>query len=85
MIAVGTDTPQLMRVSQKHLTMVSPIFEAMLGPKFAERQTVHNSTNPLKLLDDEIKGMTLMCKLAHHKIESTDGISAAELKSLVLL
>ena len=74
-----------MRVASKHLTTVSKVFEALLGPHFQEGQTQHDASNPLELPDDHPEATELMCKLAHHKVTTILDIEARELPGLTVV
>ncbi len=83
-LKIEADPGFWMRNSSKHLTIVSKVFEALLGPHFAEGQESHVASNPLCLLDDDPRALELLCKLAHHKITKTSDISAKDLGGLVI-
>ena len=57
-----------LRVSSKHLTLVSPVFEAMLNGNFVEGQLQLSSKNPptLHLPEDHPVGMEVLCGIIHH-------------------
>ena len=84
-LKVGSKQPKLMRVSSKHMTTVSKVFDALLSPRFREGQTHHDESNPLELPDDQAEAMELMCKLAHHKISKASTILASRLQALVVV
>ncbi|KAJ9615086.1 hypothetical protein H2200_001160 [Cladophialophora chaetospira] len=60
--------PKLMRVSSKHLTLASPVFNVMLNGGFHEGQLQLNKDNPpvLELPDDDAQGMLTLCCILHH-------------------
>ena len=84
-VKVGTKNPMLMMLSSKHMTVISKVFQALLGHHFSEGQIQHDDQNPLLLPDDDPKAMSLMCKLAHHKIMQLSDIQANDLESLVVV
>ena len=65
------DEPFLIRVSSKVLSLASPVFAAMLSPRFAEGQALEDSkgmvdsTTTIALPDDEPNAMSLICCTLH--------------------
>ena len=70
---VSGDEVTLVRVHSKTLSLASPVFAAMLSPKFAEGQALEanrgmvDSTTTIDLPDDDPTGMSLLCKILHFK------------------
>jgi hypothetical protein len=84
-LKVGTKSPKLLRVCSKNMAMVSKVFDALLGPRFREGQTQHDSDDPLSLPDDDPNAMAVLCKLAHFKITKESEVKALDLAELVFL
>ena len=70
------DEVTLIRVHSQVLSLASPVFAAMLSPKFAEGQTLEDdkgmvdSTTTIELPDDDPTAMSLLCKTLHFKEEA---------------
>lgn len=62
----GRLTQSSVRVSSKVLSLASPVFAAMLNPKFAEGQALLNATSPdtpsISLPDDDSEAVVWLCK-----------------------
>jgi len=74
-LLVGTgDAIISLLVSSKVLTLISPIFSAMLGPSFREGKELSRSTLfvPFEkaLQEDDPEAMRLLCLLTHSKSDS---------------
>jgi hypothetical protein len=82
-IRAGITPTVLMRVSSKHLTMASDVFEALLGPHFAEGQEQHNEQNPLSFADDSATSLEILLRIIHHKMET--GVRPKDLPGLVIV
>src|SRR5450432_969777 len=53
-------------VSSKVLTLASPVFAAMLSPRFREGQRSASGTlDPVALPEDDADVMTLLCRILH--------------------
>ena len=67
------DEVTLIRVHSKVLSLVSPVFAAMLSPRFAEGQALEDSkamvdsTTTIDLPDDDPTAMSLLCQILHYK------------------
>ena len=67
------DGVTLIRVHSKVLSLASPVFAAMLSPRFAEGRSLEdkkglfNSTTTIDLPDDDPTAMSLLCKILHYK------------------
>ena len=67
------DEPFLIRVSSKVLSLASPVFAAMLSPRFAEGQALEDSkgrvdsTTTIALPEDDFSAMSLICCTLHFK------------------
>ncbi|KAK5734976.1 hypothetical protein LTR17_008465 [Elasticomyces elasticus] len=56
------------RVSSTALSLGSPVFKALLAPRFAEGcQLAHSSTVEIPLPDDDFDDMALVCSILHHR------------------
>lgn len=58
-----------LRVSSVILSSASPVFKAMLGPKFLEGQGDRSAQDPkeIALYDDDVAAMVRLCRLLHHQ------------------
>ena len=85
----GRPTQPSIRVSSKVLSLASPVFAAMLSPKFAEGQALLNATSAdtpsLFLRDDDSQAMIWLCKALHFKQDVTVDISFSLLKKKAIL
>ncbi len=57
-------------VSSKVLSLVSPVFEAMLKPQFKEGVEHHlqlGEPTIIPLPEDDLEATTLFCQIAHHR------------------
>ncbi|KAF2135471.1 uncharacterized protein K452DRAFT_239296 [Aplosporella prunicola CBS 121167] len=57
-------------VSSKVLSLVSPVFEAMMKPNFKEGielQTVKSTQSTISLHEDDIEALIIFCKVIHHR------------------
>lgn len=70
------DEATLIRVHSKVLSLASPVFAAMLSPRFAEgkaleknKRTVDSPTT-IDLPDDDPEAMSLICRILHFKEEA---------------
>ena len=68
------DEVTLIRVHSKVLSLASPVFAAMLSPRFAEghaledsKAMVDSTTTTIALPDDDPTAMSLLCKTLHYK------------------
>ena len=73
-LKVGSgDEVTLIRVHSRVLSLASPVFAAMLSPRFAEGQVLENSkamvdsTTIINLPDDDPTAMILLCKTLHFR------------------
>lgn len=83
MLLVGPDK-ELIRVSSKVLSLASPVFARMLGPHFAEGQSLlekgsleNSAVSPTEvtLRDDDPEAMILFCDTVHFKRHATPNIT----------
>ena len=71
----------LIRVHSQVLSLASPVFAAMLSPRFAEGQTLEDnkglvdSTTTIDLPDDDPMAMSLLCKILHFKEDAAQQTS----------
>jgi len=74
LVVGGTSAKVSLLVSSKVLTVVSPIFNAMLGPNFREGKELAESTPSavfeMELSEDGPKAMKLLCLMAHSRSDS---------------
>ena len=67
------DEATLIRVHSKVLSLASPVFAAMLSPRFAEGKALEDnkgmadSTTTIDLPDDDPEAMSLICRVLHFK------------------
>ena len=73
-LKVGSgDEATLIRVHSKVLSLASPVFAAMLSPRFAEGKTLEDnkgtvdSPTAINLPDDDPEAMSLICRILHFK------------------
>ncbi len=77
-LVASTATPRasftLIRVSSKILTLVSPVFNAMLNGNFREGQLRLSTDSPpyLDLPEDNPFAMLLMCRVLHYHAKTTN-------------
>lgn len=83
MLLVGPDK-ELIRASSKVLSLASPVFARMLGPHFAEGQSLLEkgslgcsevSPTEITLPDDDPEAMILFCDTIHFKKHATPDIA----------
>ena len=81
-LKLGTgDEMTLIRVHSKVLSLASPVFAAMLSPRFAEGQALKDSkamvdsTTTIDLPDDEERAMSLLCKILHYREDAAQRTS----------
>ena len=67
------------QVSSKVLSVASPVFKAMFGPRFLEGQDL-NTTTPkrVSLPEDNAAAMTTLCNVVHHRHNSVRKVLALE-------
>ncbi|KAF7197545.1 hypothetical protein HII31_01048 [Pseudocercospora fuligena] len=71
-LAVGAPCKVRLQVSSEVLGATSPVFSALLSPRFREGQASRNAEQPqtIELPEDLPDGMTFLCKLLHgQKVE----------------
>ena len=89
-LLVGPDQLSI-RVSSKVLSLASPVFAAMIGPKFAEGQAFLgnqlSSSSPISmsLPEDDVEAMVLFCTTIHFKEYATPNVSFPVLGKLAFL
>lgn len=70
-LVIYSDPTRLCRVSSKVLKAASPVFRALFGPAFAERQAFLNSTADslpeIQLRDDNAVGLEWLFCILHDK------------------
>ena len=85
----GKPTQSSIRVSSKVLSLASPVFAAMLSPRFAEGQALLTSTSPdtpsTSLPDDNSEAMIWLCKALHFRKDLTVDIEFSPLRELAIL
>ena len=75
------DKVTLIRVQSNVLGLASPVFAAMLSPRFAEGRTLEDnkgmvdSTTTIDLPDDDPTAMSLLCKTLHFKEDAAQRTS----------
>ena len=67
----------MIRVSSKALTLASPVFAALVSPKFAEGQalasnTITGATTSIPLPEDDPEVMKWFCRALHHKLTANE-------------
>jgi hypothetical protein len=74
-------------VSSKVLTLASPVFSAMLSPRFREGQrTTSGTLDPIPLPEDDIAAMTILCYIFHFNYSAVPAKPDLELfKNLALM
>lgn len=75
----------LVSVCGKHLTTISNVFEALLGPHFREGHSQHTILNTLLLPEDDPESMELLCKLAHLPLTNVSDVKPNQLEGLVIV
>lgn len=83
-LRIGTTDARLMRVSSKHVSTISKVFEAMLSPNWLEGQTTYSAESPLALPEDSPEDMEILLRLAHFKIHNLDQIPSDRLPGLLI-
>jgi hypothetical protein len=84
-VAVGPKPSRYMRISAKHLTMISSTFRALLGSGFAESQTAHDTIETaVKLPEDDPDGMRTMFRLAHHQVQDPRDVDVGALTQVLV-
>lgn len=85
----GRPTQSSIRVSSKVLSLASPVFAAMLSPRFAEGQALLTSTSPeissISFPDDNSEAMIWLCKALHFRKDLTVDIEFSLLRELAIL
>ena len=85
----GKPTQSSIRVSSKVLSLASPVFAAMLSPRFAEGQALLTSTSTdtpsISLPDDNSEAMIWLCKALHFTKDLTVDIDFSLLRELAIL
>lgn len=62
------DSTRRLLVSSKILATASPVFAAMLGPRFREGQRSQSGAlDPVALPDDDTEAMTILCQIFHFR------------------
>ncbi|KAK4570453.1 hypothetical protein LTR86_002533 [Recurvomyces mirabilis] len=74
------------RASSVILSMASPVFKKMLGPKFLEGQATRSSEQPktIELLDDDFDAMGMLLALMHFQQPAAPNVTAIELCRLAV-
>jgi hypothetical protein len=74
-------------VSSKVLELASPVFAAMLSPRFREGQRSASGTlDPIPLPDDDAEAMTVLCQILHFNYSVLpDKVELELFKNLALL
>ncbi|TKA59756.1 hypothetical protein B0A55_11950, partial [Friedmanniomyces simplex] len=64
----GTENEQRLRVCSAALSLGSPVFKAMLSPRYTEGQALASASPvELPLPDDGSEAMTVLCNVLHHR------------------
>ena len=75
----GTDTPANLLVSSKVLSLASPVFATLLGPKFLEGNYIRRGDSPIiELHDDDPAAIALVCNILHYRYDSVPTQPEAE-------
>ena len=61
-----------LQVSSKILSLASPVFKAMFGPRFAEGQGCASTkeSRRVKLSEDDAEAMSILCEFIQHTTNS---------------
>jgi hypothetical protein len=83
----GTDTSANLLVSSKVLSLASPVFAALLGPKFLEGNNIRRGVCPvIELHDDDPAAITLICNILHYRYDSVPTqLEAEQLGQIAIL
>ena len=83
----GTDTSANLLVSSKVLSLTSPVFAALLGPKFLEGNDIRRGVCPVvELHDDDPAAITLICNILHYRYDSVPThLEAEQLGQIAIL
>ena len=83
----GTDTSANLLVSSKVLSLASPVFAALLGPKFLEGNDIRRGVCPvIELHDDDPAAITLICNTLHYRYDSVPThLEAEQLGQIAIL
>lgn len=84
-IRVGTDKACLLRVHSTALKLASPVFRAMLGPKFAEGRADYAASSPLHLPDENPESFRLLCLILHHQPHAQEPSDLSKLVGLTVI
>ena len=74
-----------LQVSSKVLGLASPVFKALLSSNFAEGHPTSSKSIRIRLYDDDLESMRLMCAILHHKYASANGIGHERLDRLAVV
>ena len=85
----GRSTKSSIRVSSKVMSLASPVFAAMLSPKFAEGQALLKTTSPqtvsISLPDNDPEAMVWLCQALHFNKSCNIDIDFSLLGELAIL
>lgn len=85
-LVVGTENPVSVRASSKILTLVSPVFAAMLGPSFLEGSKLSDPLPyQIRLPEDDAEAVVWFCLVLHYQRKIDDHISLSLFEKLALL
>jgi hypothetical protein len=83
----GANTPANLLVSSKVLSLASPVFAALLGPKFLEGNRIRHGVSPtIELHDDDPTAVALICNILHYRYDSVPTkLEAKQLGQIAIL
>ena len=73
-----------LQVSSKVLSLASPVFNALFGPRFAEGQLTPSKPIRIDLHDDDAESMRLMCAVLHDESPYAHGIGLERIERLAV-
>ena len=74
-----------LRVSAKALSLASPVFKAMLSPRFLKKEPSSEGLVEVPLPDDDPEALTLLCRILHLRSRNVEISSFHMFKNLSLL
>ena len=83
----GTGTSANLLVSSEVLSLTSPVFAALLSPKFLEGNNIRCGVFPaIELHDDDPAAITLICSILHYRYDSVPTqLEAEQLGQIAIL
>ena len=83
LLQIGSEENQTqLRVSSKVLSLASPVFAAMLSPRFAEGQKPSEKEWTVSLPDDDAEALSAVCRAIHFVSISADEVSLSLLEEV---